>query len=84
MGVPNDDLNDYTILSKKGTCKSIIAFLKDEVAGAKLFEKLKRRFDSQFRYTDNGLPRIWTSHDDIDFLFQSAKSKVSLLFDIDR
>lgn len=48
----------------------------NECSDTLILDKLRRRFESHFRYNQNGLPRIWKPTDDIDGLYARSKQLV--------
>lgn len=56
--------------------KSWLAFrtkIDEQVADPVLMAKLRGVFEEQFRYDDQGIPRVWKPDDDIDSLFSKAR-----------
>jgi hypothetical protein len=54
----------------------LIHTIQSELADGPLLEKLRRKFESVFRYDEKGLPRVWKPTDDIDTLFSQSKQEV--------
>ncbi|KAJ3024040.1 Dynamin-like GTPase that mediates homotypic ER fusion [Thoreauomyces humboldtii] len=50
-----------------------ISTIRDEFADVKVLERLRHRFETRFRYGEDGVPRVWTAGDDIDGPFTNAR-----------
>lgn len=50
--------------------------IDEQTAQSVLLVKLKLLFEDQFRYDDEGVPRVWKPDDDIDAIFKKAKESV--------
>ncbi|KAI8902504.1 root hair defective 3 GTP-binding protein [Globomyces pollinis-pini] len=57
----------------------LLKVAQDEVIDVQIMEKLRKRFESSFRYDDRGIPRVWKPTDDIDTLFALSKEKAEKL-----
>lgn len=55
------------------------AKIDEQTAESIMLVKLKLLFEDQFRYDDEGVPRVWKPEDDIDAIFKKAKEAVSRL-----
>ena len=53
--------------------------IEEQTADQVLLGKLRAHFEEQFRYDDQGVPRVWKPEDDIDGAFKKAKEEVGLL-----
>jgi hypothetical protein len=56
---------------------TFINIAKQEVSESQIFDKLRRRFESHFRFDEKGLPRVWKPSDDIDSIYSKAKEEVN-------
>ncbi len=56
--------------------ETLLKTLLNEVSDGPLLEKLRRKFESVFRYDEKGLPRVWKPTDDIDTLYSESKHQV--------
>ncbi|KAJ3258360.1 Dynamin-like GTPase that mediates homotypic ER fusion [Boothiomyces macroporosus] len=79
LGVSEDVVQVSVLTMKHQAWELLLKVAKDEVADVQILEKLRRRFESQFRYDDKGLPRVWKPTDDIDSLFAVSKEKAEQL-----
>lgn len=52
------------------------AKIDEQTAESIMLVKLKLLFEDQFRYDDEGVPRVWKPDDDIDAIFKKAKEAV--------
>ncbi|KAJ3273763.1 Dynamin-like GTPase that mediates homotypic ER fusion [Terramyces sp. JEL0728] len=75
LGVTEEVVQMSVLSMKYQAWELLLKVAKDEVADVQILEKLRRRFESQFRYDDKGLPRVWKPTDDIDTLFAQSKEK---------
>ncbi|KNE55739.1 hypothetical protein AMAG_01616 [Allomyces macrogynus ATCC 38327] len=57
--------------------------LKDAIAAATsdaaLVQRLRAKFEEKFRYDDQGVPRVWSSADDIDGVYKKARDEAAAL-----
>ncbi|TEB38276.1 protein SEY1 [Coprinellus micaceus] len=49
--------------------------IEEQTADQVLLGKLRAHFEEQFRYDDQGVPRVWKPEDDIDGAFKKAKEE---------
>ncbi|OZJ03252.1 hypothetical protein BZG36_03508 [Bifiguratus adelaidae] len=71
----NDELDVAVLSMERRSWKLLRKKVDEETADAMLLLKLRTRFEEQFRYDDQGLPRVWKPEDDIDGHFQRARSE---------
>jgi hypothetical protein len=57
----------------------LVKVVSDEVNDAQIIDKLRRRFESHFRYDEKGLPRVWSLKDDIDGIYSKSKNETDQL-----
>jgi hypothetical protein len=77
LGVNESELKVSVISMKLQVWETLIHTIQVELSDGPLLEKLRRKFESVFRYDEKGLPRVWKPTDDIDTLFSRAKHEVS-------
>jgi hypothetical protein len=64
---------------KKITWETLVEVLKVESRGENLVPKLRKKFELEFRYGSDGIPKIWQPGDDIDGAYKRAKDKIEAL-----
>lgn len=52
--------------------------IDEQTSDAAFLGKLRNYFEEQFRYDEQGVPRVWRPEDDIDGAFKKAKDAVSV------
>ncbi|KAJ3536079.1 hypothetical protein NMY22_g6196 [Coprinellus aureogranulatus] len=54
--------------------------IEEQTADQVLLGKLRGHFEEQFRYDEEGVPRVWKPDDDIDGAFKKAKEQVRYVY----
>lgn len=54
--------------------------IDEQTSDAAFLSKLRNHFEEQFRYDEQGVPRVWRPDDDIDGAFKKAKDRVNMTF----
>jgi len=61
---------------RKRSWIALRAKIEEQTAEQVLLGKLRGHFEEQFRYDEEGTPRVWKPEDDIDGAFKKAKEQV--------
>ena len=64
---------------RRKSWSALHAKLDEEMMEGNLLLKLRENFEDKFRYDEAGVPRIWKPTDDMDGLFQQARSSTLTL-----
>ena len=64
---------------RRKSWSALRAKLEEEMMEGNLLLKLRENFEDKFRYDEAGVPRIWKPTDDMDGLFQQARSSTLTL-----
>lgn len=67
---------------RRKTWISLRAKVDEQTADTVLMSKLRSVFEEQFRYDDEGVPRVWKPLDDIDGIFRTARDETLTLIPI--
>jgi len=67
---------------KKASWDAFYDTVFDETKDTLMIIRLKEKFESVFRYDNNGLPKVWKPGDDIDGQFQQSLSEAYKLCDL--
>lgn len=76
LGVIDKEIESQSVIMKYRSWLLLLEIIHADMAEAPLMEKLRTKFESQFRYDEQGLPRMWKPADQIDILFAKAKGEV--------
>eukprot|EP00842_Homolaphlyctis_polyrhiza_P003583 jgi/Hompol1/4225/HPOL_003520-RA len=68
-------VKDEVIKMKVHVWDILIETIQGEIGEKQLADKLRKRFESKFRYDDSGIPRFWSPTDNIDAIFGLASSQ---------
>jgi protein SEY1 len=82
-GVNDVELQENIKSVKFQVWETLHKTLSNEVSEGSLLEKLRRKFESLFKFDEKGLPRVWKPADDIDLIYSQAKDvteRLLLLF----
>ncbi|KAJ2922202.1 hypothetical protein H1R20_g14882, partial [Candolleomyces eurysporus] len=71
-----DEENKHALASlKKRSWIALRSKIEEQTADQVLLGKLRGHFEEQFRYDEQGVPRVWKPEDDIDGAFKKAKEQ---------
>ena len=82
LGIHDKELDSAIIDMKCQAWEVLLRVCGDEVGEATLLDKLRRRFEANFRYDEKGIPRIWKPADDIDTLYSASKLETESILDL--
>lgn len=54
----------------------------EEMSDINILQRFRNRFDREFRYDDQGVPRVWKPEDDIDEAYRKAREVTFRMFPI--